>query len=401
MRWRIAVAVALVLSGLTSTAEAGAALSRIPESSSSFAVAPTWAPVGTARDVRSVTPCPSGSTTVEVGVWGPADSDAVEGRSETFPVAEDGSWSGTITPPSTTTGTAFLQAACGGQSYRQLKAYVTTSNAGLVLVSPEPTQSDCFCPSPRPATTVQDLGDGVHVGSTRDRPLTAPLVGVAVHPTTGLGYWLVATDGGVFSYGEAAFLGSTGDRRLNQPIVGIAATPSGAGYWLVAADGGIFTFGDAPFLGSTGSLRLNRPIVGMAPTPSGRGYWLVASDGGIFTFGDAAFHGSAGGIDLAAPIVAMTAPPSGPGYWLVARDGGVFTFGALPFHGSLGGEVTDAVSIASHGDGGYWIVRASGAAAAFGDAPDVGSCATRCEPFAGETRNFVAAAATPRTSARN
>jgi hypothetical protein len=38
----------------------------------------------------------------------------------------------------------------------------------------------------------------------------------------------------------------------------------GNGYWLVAADGGIFTFGDAQFFGSTGAIRLNRPIVGMA-----------------------------------------------------------------------------------------------------------------------------------------
>ena len=36
------------------------------------------------------------------------------------------------------------------------------------------------------------------------------------------------------------------------------------GYWLVASDGGIFAFGDAKFYGSTGSLRLNQPMVGMA-----------------------------------------------------------------------------------------------------------------------------------------
>ena len=56
----------------------------------------------------------------------------------------------------------------------------------------------------------------------------------------------------------------------------MAPTPSGKGYWLVAADGGIFTFGDARFFGSTGAMRLNQPIVGMASTPSGKGYWLVA-----------------------------------------------------------------------------------------------------------------------------
>ena len=39
--------------------------------------------------------------------------------------------------------------------------------------------------------------------------------------------------------------------QLNQPVVGMATTPSGRGYWEVARDGGLFTFGDAPFLGST------------------------------------------------------------------------------------------------------------------------------------------------------
>ena len=60
----------------------------------------------------------------------------------------------------------------------------------------------------------------------------------------------------------------------------------------MASDGGIFTFGDAAFYGSEGGVTLNSPVVGMASTPDGKGYWLVASDGGIFTFGDAAFYGS-------------------------------------------------------------------------------------------------------------
>ena len=81
---------------------------------------------------------------------------------------------------------------------------------------------------------------------------------------------------------------------MNKPVVGMAATRDGGGYWLVASDGGIFSYGDAAFYGSTGGMHLNAPIVGMAATPSGRGYWLVASDGGIFTYGDAGFHGSAG-----------------------------------------------------------------------------------------------------------
>ena len=136
-----------------------------------------------------------------------------------------------------------------------------------------------------------------------------------------------------------SFHGSTGAMHLNRPIVGMAATPTGHGYWLVASDGGIFSFGDASFHGSTGAMHLNRPIVGMAATPTGHGYWLVASDGGIFCFGDASFHGSTGAIHLNQPIVGMAATPSRHGYWLVASDGGIFGFGDASFHGSAVGSI--------------------------------------------------------------
>ena len=72
------------------------------------------------------------------------------------------------------------------------------------------------------------------------------------------------------------------------------STPDGTGYWLVASDGGIFSYGDAHFYGSTGDIHLNKPVVGMAATPDGRGYWLVAADGGMFSYGDAHFYGSTG-----------------------------------------------------------------------------------------------------------
>jgi peptidoglycan/xylan/chitin deacetylase (PgdA/CDA1 family) len=134
---------------------------------------------------------------------------------------------------------------------------------------------------------------------------------------SGTGYWLVASDGGIFAFGDASFAGSTGAQHLNRPVVGMAATPSGKGYWLVASDGGIFAFGDAPFLGSMGGQPLNRPVVGMAATPSGTGYWLVASDGGIFNFGDAPFLGSMGGQPIADPIAAIVATPDGQGLWLL------------------------------------------------------------------------------------
>ena len=108
-------------------------------------------------------------------------------------------------------------------------------------------------------------------------------------------YRLLASDGGIFAFGNTGFFGSTGGLPLNQPIVGLAPTPSGQGYWMVASDGGIFSFGDAGFFGSTGNVSLSPLIVGMAASASGRGYQVAAADGGVFTFGDAAFHGSASG----------------------------------------------------------------------------------------------------------
>ena len=71
---------------------------------------------------------------------------------------------------------------------------------------------------------------------------------------------------------------------LNKPVVAIAPTSDGSGYRLVASDGGVFSYG-APFFGSAGSLTLNRPIVAGFNDNSYDGYWLEAADGGIFTYG--------------------------------------------------------------------------------------------------------------------
>ncbi|HEY3844028.1 MAG TPA: PQQ-binding-like beta-propeller repeat protein [Acidimicrobiales bacterium] len=207
---------------------------------------------------------------------------------------------------------------------------------------------------------------------------TAQNIQVACTPPAGgpVGYYLAASDGGIFNFGNVPFCGSTGAIALNAPVVGMAATHDGGGYWEVASDGGIFTFGDAKFLGSTGNLHLNRPIVGMAPTRDGGGYWLVAADGGIFNFGDAGFFGSAGNLHLNRPIVAMAATPDGGGYWLVAADGGIFGYGDAAFRGSTGSISLNRpiVGMAATPDGGgYWLVAADGGVFNFGDAAFLGS----------------------------
>ena len=122
----------------------------------------------------------------------------------------------------------------------------------------------------------------------------------------------------VTAFGHARRLGAPRG-QLRSGLVGIAATPSGKGYWLVAADGGIFTYGDARYHGGLGRARLHQPIVGMAPTHTGKGYWLVAADGGIFTFGDAHFFGGLGNSRGARGEAVGMAVSEGRGYWIASQ----------------------------------------------------------------------------------
>ncbi len=207
--------------------------------------------------------------------------------------------------------------------------------------------------------------------------LSGPSSGITpVCPAPPAGYWQVASDGGVFTFGCAQFYGSTGAIRLNQPVVGMAATPDGHGYWLVARDGGVFAFGDAGFYGSTGAIRLNKPIISMIPTLDGRGYWLIASDGGVFAFGDAHYYGSTGGNAPPYPITAAAPGYLGGGYWMVDANGQVFSFGDAPFKGQPA-FAPDGYTIsgmaATHDDQGYWLSSWNGNVATFGDAAPYGS----------------------------
>jgi hypothetical protein len=88
-------------------------------------------------------------------------------------------------------------------------------------------------------------------------------------------------------------------------VESLVPTRDGRGYWLVASDGGIFAFGAAPFKGSMGGRHLNKPVVGMVPFADG--YLMVGADGGIFDFSTANFLGSLGANPPAHPIVSVAA----------------------------------------------------------------------------------------------
>jgi GH25 family lysozyme M1 (1,4-beta-N-acetylmuramidase) len=219
---------------------------------------------------------------------------------------------------------------------------------------------------------VFSFGNATFYGSMGGHTLNAPIVGMAARPQ-GDGYWLVGSDGGIFSFGNTGFHGSMAGQHINAPIVAVCSTASGNGYWLVGADGGIYTFGDAPYNGSMGGQHLNAPIVGMARTP-GNGYWLVGSDGGIFSFA-ANFYGSMGGQHINAPIVGIATNPGGTGYWLVGADGGIYSF-SVGFYGSEGGTHLNQPVVGMTGSvdaAGYWMVAKDGGIFSFGDAPYEGN----------------------------
>ena len=168
-------------------------------------------------------------------------------------------------------------------------------------------------------------------------------------------------------------------------MVGITPTANDGGYWLVASDGGIFSFGNADFYGSIPKLglapagsaspkRLNAPIVGMVPSGDGAGYFMVASDGGVFAFGDAKFEGSCPGIGgCSGAAVAVMPDASGNGYWLVTATGHVYAFGDAVNYGAPGPQaVPVTAAVRTRDGGGYWLLFANGVVAPYGDAADLG-----------------------------
>jgi hypothetical protein len=89
------------------------------------------------------------------------------------------------------------------------------------------------------------------------------------------------------------------------------------GYYLLAYDGGVFTFGDAVFHGSMGGRPLFWPVVGITVAPRARGYYLLAANGTVYQFGRLPRIGSRADVDTADLFVAMAARPGG--YWLAAQ----------------------------------------------------------------------------------
>lgn len=93
------------------------------------------------------------------------------------------------------------------------------------------------------------------------------------------GYAVVGGDGGVFNY-DSQFYGSLGGTALSKPIIAGTWTLTGNGYWLMDSDGAIFSFGDATYKGGFNALdaatRGNRKPIGIVA--KGNGYRIVTLD---------------------------------------------------------------------------------------------------------------------------
>jgi len=284
------------------------------------------------------------------------------------------------------------------------------------------------------------LGGDTSYGSLSGQTLNAPVVGIQ-HTSDYKGYWMTATDGGVFAFGDAQFQGrvsytppaapapattqavtptvaqsnngatlgtqkvsaggsiSTSNSngvvtssnsggtaptdptivKVNAPAIGILSDTKNNGYLELTTDGGVFARGSAPFIGSASTNNISNIIGLTRPRNSDSGYYLVGSDGGVFAYG-LPYEGSMGGKHLNQPVVGIAATPDGKGYWLAAGDGGVFAFGDANYYGSMSGKSLNSpiVGISTTPDGrGYWLVGADGGIFAFGDAKFYGSMGSK------------------------
>jgi hypothetical protein len=153
-----------------------------------------------------------------------------------------------------------------------------------------------------------------------------------VHTTRlGVGYRLVAADGGVFAFGDARFRGSSGGSRPASPVTAIARTSTGTGYWLLTADGGVAIFGDARNFGSARGRRPGVAAIGLTPTVTDDGYTIVFADG-AWGYGNAlgAAYGNL------SPLVGLRRTALGDGSWAATRRGDVYASGNARDDGGLG-----------------------------------------------------------------
>lgn len=223
-------------------------------------------------------------------------------------------------------------------------------------------------------------------------------------PNVTNGYWVVGSDGHVFSFGGLKFFGSAKKKQLNTtndgpfgPVTGIATDSlNGKGYRLCAKDGGVFDFGDLYYHGSIpggtyhaghGPLAGNDWVESIENGDGGHsGYYLLRATGLVDEYGSATWHGDdtqipGGQFSTLYYVSSMAVKQSVPrGYWTITTKHEIQAHGGASILSQSGGPgawvLADdglATAIVSTPSGnGYWTVTALGRVRSYGDAVDFG-----------------------------
>ena len=316
-------------------------------------------------------------------------------ESEGYLFAPDGSL--LVITPAEGAGTVPVVITTPDGSSSAVAADAFTFVAPVAPATP-PVTSPVTSPGPPPSTHgywldgsdggIFTFGSAQFHGSTGSLKLQRPVVGIVPTADKG-GYWLDASDGGIFAFGDSGFYGSVPGlglhpagsgkpNSLDAPIVGMVPSADGGGYFMVASDGGVFAFGDARFAGSCPGIGgCSGAAVAVMPDASGNGYWLVTQTGHVYTFGDAPYLGAPR--PQSVPVTSAVRTPDGMGYWILFANGAIANYGDAGDFGSATGHfggLNPATAIFTTSDGdGYWLASANGSVDNYGDAPNEGSMA--------------------------
>ena len=149
----------------------------------------------------------------------------------------------------------------GGAPYFDVISYASSANEQIASISFSPSGNGFYALTKD--GRVLSYGDVAGQGGYLSGLVGSP-VSISGQPGTN-GFVITTSSGCAYAYNGGQYYGGMCGVALNGPIVGITSTSDGKGYWMVASDGGVFTFGDAQF---QGAIAVPPPTAAPAPTPA-------------------------------------------------------------------------------------------------------------------------------------